>query len=85
MSREGVKKLASVSRTSTSITEDSKEAILISVKELEQVTYIQYPITFPSGVTQDSSAMDPVSALLDLGSEVNTMHLAFAERLGLVL
>ena len=29
--------------------------------------------------------MGPVSALLDLGSEVNAMHPAFAERLGLVM
>ena len=29
--------------------------------------------------------MDPVLALLDLGSEINTMHPAFAKRLGLVV
>ena len=67
------------------MTEDSEEAILVSAKELEQVTCIQYPIAFPGGVTQDGSALGPVSALLDSGSEVNAMHPAFAERLGLVV
>ena len=85
MPQEGAKRLALVSTTSTLVTEDSEEAILISVKELEQVMCIQYPIAFPGGVTQDSSVLDPVSALLDLGSEVNAMHPNFAERLGLVV
>ena len=67
------------------MTEDSEEAILVSAKELEQVMCIQYPIVFPGDVTQNSSALDSVSALLDSGSEVNAMHLAFAERLGLVV
>ena len=67
------------------MTEDSKEAILASAKELEQVTYIKYPITFPGGVTQDGVALDPVSAYLDFGSEVSAIHPAFAERLGLVM
>ena len=75
----------SVSTTSTSVTEDSEEATLVSAKELERVTCIQYPIAFPGGVTQDGSALGPVSALLDSGSEVNAMHPAFAERLGLVV
>ena len=85
MPRERAKKLASVLTTSTLVTEDSKEAILVSVKELERVTCIQYPIAFPDGVTQDGSALDPVLALFHLGSEVNAMHPAFAERLGLVM
>ena len=84
MPQKGAKKLASVSTTSTSVTEDSEEAILVSANELEQVTCIQYPIAFLGGVTQDGSALGPVSALLDSGSEVNTMHPTFAERLGLV-
>ena len=67
------------------MTEDSEKAILISVIELKQVTCIQYPIAFPDGVTQDGSALDPVLALLDSGSEVNAMHTAFAKRLGLVV
>ena len=75
----------SVSTTSTSVTENSEEATLVSAKELEQVTCIQYPIAFPGDVTQDGSALSPVSALLDLGSEVNAMHSAFAKRLGLVV
>ena len=69
----------------TSMTDDSKEAILVSVKELEQVTCIQYLIAFPGDVTQNGSALDPMSALLNSGSEVNVMHLAFVERLGLVV
>ena len=67
------------------MTEDSEEATLVSAKELEQVTCIQYPIAFPGNVTQDGSALGPVSALLDLGSEVNAMHPAFAEGLGFVV
>ena len=65
--------------------EDSEKAILVSAKELERVTCIQYLITFPGDETQDSEALDPVSALLDLGSDVNAIHLAFIEKLGLVV
>ena len=75
----------SVSTTSTSVTEDSEEATLVSAKELERVTCIQYPIAFPGGVTQDGSALGPVLALLDLGSKVNAMHPAFAKNLGFVV
>ena len=85
VSREEAKKLVLVLTTSTLVTEDSEEAILVNAKELERVTCIRYPITFPGGVTQDSSALDPVSSLLDSGSEVNAMHPIFAERLGLVM
>ena len=84
MPQEGAKKLASVSTTSTLVTENSEEAILVNVKKLEQVTYIQYSIAFPDGVTQDSSVLDPMLALSDSGSEVNAIHPAFAEKLGLV-
>ena len=66
------------------MTEDSEEAI-VGAKELERVTCILYPNTFPDGITQDGLILDPVSALLDLGSEVNTMHPAFAERLNLMI
>ena len=75
----------SVLTTFTSVTEDSEEAILVSVKELERVTCIQYLIAFPGSVTQDGSVLDLVSALLDSSSEVNAMHPAFVERLGLVV
>ena len=71
--------------TSTLVIEDSEEAILVSAKELEQVTCIQYPITFLGGITQDDSVLDLMSALLDLDSEVNAMHPAFVERLGLLV
>ena len=67
------------------MTEDSEEAIIVNAKELEVVTYIQYFIAFLGGITQDGSALDPVSALLNLGSEVNAMYPAFAERLGFVV
>ena len=75
----------SVLTTSTSVTENSEEAILVSVKELKRITCIQYPIAFPGSVIQDGSALDPVLALLDLGSKVNAIHPTFAERLGLVV
>ena len=84
VSQKGAKKQVSVSTTSTLVTEDGKKAILASAKELERVTYIQYLITFPGGVSQDGVALDPRSALLDLGSKVNVMHPAFAESWGLV-
>ena len=71
--------------TSMSETEDSEKAILVSAKELEQVTCIQYFITFPDDVTQNGLALDLMSALLDLGSEINAMHLVFAEKLRLVV
>ena len=83
MSRKEAKKLVSVSTNFTSVTEDSEEATLVSAKELERVTCIQYPIAFSGGVTQDGSELGPVLALFDLGSEVNAMHPAFAKRLGL--
>ena len=70
---------------STLVTEDIEKAILVSVKELEWVMCIQYPIAFPGVITQNDSALDLVLALLDLDSEVNAMYLAFAERLGLVV
>ena len=85
MSRKRAKKLVSVSTISTSVTEDSEKATLVSTKELEQVTCIQYPIVFPGGITQDGSALGPVSALLDSSIEINAIHSAFAERLGLVV
>ena len=70
---------------STSVTKDSEEAILVSAKELEQIIYIQYLITFPGSVTQDDSVLDSMSALLDLSSKINAIHPVFAERLGLVI
>ena len=67
------------------MTEDSEKAILVSVKKLEQVTCIQYFIAFPIGITQNGSALDLISAVFDLSSEINAMHLAFVERLGFVV
>ena len=85
MFREETKKLASVSTNSTLVTEDSEEAILVSTKKLERVTYIQYLIVFLGGVTQDSSVLNPILALFDSSSEDNAMHPAFAKRLDLVM
>ena len=51
MSQKRAKKQAPVSTTSTLVTEDGKETILVSAKKLEQVTCIQYPIGFLGGVT----------------------------------
>ena len=74
-----------ISTIFTLVTEGSEEAILVSVKELEQVTYIRYLIDFLDDVSQDGSALHLVSTLLDLGSEVNAMHPIFAEKLGFVV
>ena len=67
------------------MTEDSEEAILVSGKELKQVTCIQYLIAFPGGVIQDGSALNIVSALLDSGSKVNAMYPTFEQRVGLAV
>ena len=71
--------------TSLLVIENSEKAILVSAKELEQIMCIQYPIIFPGGIIQDGLILNLVSALLDSGSKVNVMHLAFAERLSLVV
>ena len=85
MLQEGAKKLASILTTSILVTEDSEEAILISVKELEQVTCIQYPITFPGSATQDGSVLNTVLAFLDSDSEVNIIYPVFTKKLGFVV
>ena len=85
MPQKRAKKLASVSTTSTLVTENSKEAILVSVKELKQVTCILYFIAFPGGVTQDGSAVDLLLALFDSSNKVNVIHPAFAKRLDLMM
>ena len=36
-------------------------------------------------ITKDGSVLDHVLALFDLGSEVNAMHLVFAERLNFIM
>ena len=85
MSRKGAKKLVLVSIIFTSMTEDSEKTSLVIAKKLEQVMYIHYPIVFSDGVTQDGSALDFMSALLDLNSEVNVIHPPFAKKLDLVM
>ena len=59
------KKLVLVSATSTLTTG-------IREKALKHVPYIRYPVQFKKDKT-------PMQALIDLGSEVNTMHLSFAK------
>ena len=65
-----VKKLVSVSATSTLTTGARKEA-------LERVPCIHYPVQF-----KDTDRA-PVQALIDSGSEVNAIHLSFVKQLGL--
>ena len=85
MPQKEAKKLALILTTFTSMTEDSEKVILVSVKELKQVTCIQYSIAFPGSVIQDDLVLNPVLAILHSGSEVNVMHLAFAERLSFMM
>ena len=64
-----VKKLVSISATSTSVTDTKKEA-------LKRIPCIYYLVQFKKDKTQ-------VQALVDLGSEVNAMYPSFAKQLGL--
>ena len=66
----GAKKQVSVSATSSTVTETNKEVTL------ERVPYIYYPLHF----RKDTAG---IGALVDLGSEVNTMTPAYAAKLGL--
>ena len=85
MSQKKAKKQVLISTTSNSMIKNSKETILVSDKELEQVMYIQYFIFFYGSLTQVDSVPDLVSAFLDLNSEINTIHLVFIKKLGLVV
>ena len=74
-SEGGVKKLVTVSATSTPVTVAREEEVDENLgANLAQVPCIRYPINFRK---------KSVSALLDLGSEVNAVHPAFAKELGL--
>ena len=66
----GAKKLVSVSATSSSVTETSKEDDV----PLQRVPCVHYPIRFKK---------KEVQALIDSGSEVNAMSPAYASKLGL--
>ena len=66
----GAKKLVSVLASSSSVTETNKEVTL------ERVPCIYYQLCFQ----KDTAG---VRALVDLGSEVNTMTPAYAAKLGL--
>ena len=57
------------------MTDTSREATL------EQVLYIQYPIRFHQKNNEDKDK--DIRALIDSGSKVNTMHPAYATKLGL--
>ena len=46
---------------------------------LERVSYIHYPVQFKN------TSKAQVQALINLGSEVNTIHLTFAKQLGLLI
>ena len=85
MNQKITKKLVLVLIISTSVTEDNEKIILVSAKELEQIIYIQYPIAFLGGITQDCLILDSVLALFDSSNEVNIIHLTFAKKLGLVM
>ena len=69
MSASEVKKLVSVSATSTLTTGARKE-------DLERVPYIHYSVQFKD---MDKAL---VQALIDLGSEVNAIHPSFVKQLG---
>ena len=68
------KKLVSVSATSSSVTETSKEDDVI----LEHVFCIHYPIQFRKDANETQ-----VQALIDSRSEVNAIHPTFVKELGL--
>ena len=68
------KKLVSVSATSASVTEASKEAQEVI---LDRVPCIHYPVQF----RKDKGAT--IRALIDLGSKFNAMTPAYAKQLGL--
>ena len=68
------KKLVPVSATSVSVTEASKEAQKVI---LDRVPYLHYPVQFQ----KEKGAS--IQALINLGSKVNTMTLAYAKQLGL--
>ena len=67
---------------STSIYEDIKKVIIVSVRELKQVTYIQYFIIFQENITQVNSILNLMSAFFNSDSEINVMRPAFAKKLG---
>ena len=74
MSRSSeLKKLVSVSATSTSMTGASKEA-LEQEGALERVPCIHYLVQFKKDMSKAQ-----VQALIDSGSEVNTIHPTFAK------
>ena len=76
-SEEGVKKLVTVSATFMPVIIAKEKAVGENLgSNLARVPCIRYPINF---------GKKSVSALLDLGSEVNAVHPAFAKELGLLI
>ena len=74
-SKGGVKKLVTVSTTSTPVTIARAEGVGANLgANLARVPCIRYPINFGE---------KSVLALLDSGSKVNAIHPAFAKELGL--
>ena len=74
-SKVGVKKLVTISVTSTPVTIAREEAVGEN-STLAQVSCICYPINFRK---------KSVSALFDSSSKVNAVHSAFAKELGLLI
>ena len=68
-SKKRLKKLVSVLVTCTPMTEASEEA-------LKCIPYIHYPVQFRKDLSK-------TKALIDLGSELNAISLAYAKKLGL--
>ena len=62
----------------TKISKDGKENKCEYLKNLAQIPYIQYLITFRKKFV-------PMLALFDLNSKVNAIHLTFARELGLLI
>ena len=72
-----VKKLVTVSATSTSVTVAREEEVDENLEaNLARVPCIRYPINL---------GKKSVSAVLDSGNEVNAVHPAFAKELGLLI
>ena len=57
---EKAKKLVSVSTTFMLVIEDSEEPILVNIRDLEQITYIQYHVVFLSNICMEDERIKRV-------------------------
>lgn len=80
-----LKKLVFILATSTLVTKNSKEAILVNVKSLEWIMYIQYPIIFQSNLIEIGKVLDLISAFFDLDHKVNAIYPTFVEEFGFAI